>query len=249
MKRNQQGYTDIHSHLLPGVDDGARNLSMTEKMLTMAIEQGCDRIYFTPHYVPGKRNASIATREKRLQEVKELIAEKNLPIEVIIGNEIYVYGDKEEIVKSIKAGEIKTMGETSYILVEFSTAIKEQGIWEAVEVFQRYGYKVIIAHVERYESIAKNGEALRKLTEAGVYLQMNTESVIGGLFDRDAAWHRKLVAEGLISFFGSDAHDTEGRAPLMEDAIAFLKKKKIPEHILERICFENPDKLIKDEYI
>ena len=165
-------YIDIHSHILPGVDDGAVDMEETLAMLTMAYEQGTRTIIATPHYIPGKK-------KKRAEELRQIHAEvcaaakETMPdLKILLGNEIYC---KEGVLSSIVEGRALPLADTNYVLLEFSTRISYKDLFGYIKAISGKGYRPIIAHVERYGCLYRKEELIRELIGAGAYIQMNTE--------------------------------------------------------------------------
>ncbi len=110
------------------------------------------------------------------------------------------------------------------------------------------GYYPIIAHVERYGCLHKKEKLVEELTKLGAYIQVNTETFLGGIFDGYTKYAYKLINHGLVHFLGTDAHNMDSRKPVMEKAIKVLKKKADPE-ILEGILTNNKERLLNNEFI
>jgi len=240
-----KGYVDIHAHIIPGVDDGSKNMEMTCEMLEIAYNQGIRTIYATPHFGSGKEKYDKEFLTEQYEKVKEeakKIGEEG--ITVLLGNELY-YG--HGIVDKLEEGKALTMNRTKYVLVEFDVDIRYSELYSALQKFVLAGYRPILAHIERYECLYKQYEKIYSLKKMGITLQINASSVIPR-FNSHASFCRKVIEEGYIDLLGSDAHRLEWRPPCMEDAVKVLKKKT-PDKILSRILVNNPEKIYKNEFI
>ena len=144
--------------------------------------------------------------------------------------------------------KIQTMNDTKYVLVEFNIRTSYSQIFEAMQKIENARFRPIIAHVERYRCLFKHIERIEELIRMEVLLQMNISSVYGGILDENARWCKKLVREGHISFFGTDAHDMEERAPYINDYVAWIEKKCGLDY-LEKTFRDNPQKMIENKYI
>lgn len=238
-------YFDIHNHILPGVDDGAQDMEESMSMLEVAYGEGTRSLVLTPHYV---RNKNSYTREKlreKFAEFEQTVKATYPDLNLYLGNEV-LWADG--ILDDLRAGKIQTMNDTKYVLVEFNIRIGYKEIYEAMRQMINARFRPIIAHVERYQSLFKHPERLDELTAMDVTLQMNISSVYGGMLDENARWCKKLVKEGYISFFGTDAHDLDNRAPYVKDYVSWIEKK-CGEDALEEMFVSNPQKMIKNEYI
>lgn len=213
---------DMHCHLLPGVDDGSKNMEMTLDMLQIAYEEGTRKILFTPHYMIGRNHYRKAEElDARFEEVKAVAGERYPDMEFYLGNEILY---EEGVVDLLKSGEIHTMNNTRYVLVEFNVRTPFRQIREAIRLISEARYRPIIAHVERYISLVKRIERIEELLDMKALLQMNISSVEGGFLNESKRWCRKLVKEGYITFFATDAHNVDSRAPYTQDFIPWIRK-------------------------
>lgn len=241
----KQGYVDIHSHLLPGVDDGAQSLEEAMEMLKIAYEEGIRTIIATPHYALEDR---AETRDKALisYELMKKVVKREYPeMELYLGNELYYTAG---VLEDIKEGRVHTIGESKYVLVEFSPGITYKALYQAIRELVMARYRPIIAHVERYQCLMKEFDKLEEIIELGVYLQMNCQSLSGGFFDENTRWCKKLVRQGYITFLGTDAHNTKERAPKMKAAAQWVEKKCGSE-MVEELFGGNARKALSNECI
>ena len=156
---------DIHSHILPEIDDGSASWEETLEMLELAYNEDVHIIVATPHY--GLYNPGF-----NIKEARQLVAEMNHRIEdlpfkinVFLGNELYYVPG---IVRDVVDGKVSTMAGSSYVLVEFSESVEYDTVKSAVDEFTRAGYRPILAHVERYRNILdKNLENIQELRRKG----------------------------------------------------------------------------------
>ena len=240
-----KGYLDIHSHILPGIDDGSKSMDMTIQMLMQAYEEGVRYMMATPHFYPGHKNAEQSYVELVFLEVCEE-AERFFPdMTLCLGNEIYY---KDEVIELLEKKQIQTMNGTRYVLVEFNAGMEYKKIAQAVRKFTMKGYYPILAHVERYAALYKRADLVEELIHMGAYIQINAETLMGGVFDGYRKYCMKLIAEGNVHFLGSDCHNTVGRRAIMEKAVRILKKKT-DRDILEKLLVSNPEKFLKGEFI
>lgn len=241
----KQGYVDLHSHLLPGVDDGAQSLEEAMEMLHIAYEEGIRTIIATPHYALEDRAQS---RDKALisfELMKKVVKREYPEMELYLGNELYY---TPGVLEDIKEGRVHTIGESKYVLVEFSPGITYQALYQAIRELVMARYRPILAHVERYQCLFKEFDKLEEIIELGVYLQMNCQSLSGGFLDENARWCKKLVRQGYITFLGTDAHNTKERAPKMKAAAQWVEKKCGSERV-EELFGGNARKALANESI
>lgn len=241
----QNGFLDIHCHILPGVDDGSKDEQMTRQMLQMTYDQGVRTIVATPHYYPGKTKIPSGKIRRMVEEVDTMAKEIDRDFSVFPGNEI-LYEDG--IVQGLKDGTILSLADSRYVLVEFLPQENKRRIEEGIRRLMEAGYAPVIAHVERVDELFGNEFFAKFLHEMGCYMQVNTQTVMGGFFDGNARKAKQWMEKGYIQFLGSDCHNTTGRAPLMADAIHKLEKN-ISEAAVRRMVYDNPAKFLEKKYI
>lgn len=241
----EEGYIDIHAHIIPGVDDGSKDIDESVRMLEIAYNQGIRTIYATPHYGSGKERYD----RDYLTEQYELLRDKASEIgdggiELLLGNEIYY---RHGTIDELKSGQALTMNNTKYVLVEFDVDITYKDMYSSLQKLVIAGYRPIIAHVERYFCLQKKYDLLYAIKNLGICMQINASSVIPKI-SSEASFCRKVIREGYIDFLGSDCHRTGWRPPCMADAVKVLSKKT-PEKIIGRMLYKNPVKLYNNEFI
>lgn len=238
-------YIDIHTHILPGVDDGAKNMEETIAMLKMAYEEGILTIIATPHYTCGKGNVKVEELQEKKKQVEEEAKKIDKDFSIYLGNELF-YSDG--IINDLKSGKALTLADSRYVLVEFMPSAPYEKIRLAIHKFVLAGYAPIIAHMERYQCLYRKEELIEELIELGAYIQMNTGSLKGGFFNQEVSNNKKMVSLGLVHFFGSDCHNTGQRMPRMESTLENLRKK-VDHELLDQILFHNPRKIIENKYV
>lgn len=236
-------FIDLHAHILPGVDDGSRSMEETVLMLRAASLQNIGMIIATPHYRVGAKN----TKKEQLFDIRNKVQEEadKYHIKLLMGNELYY---SESIISALKSEEALTLAGSRYILVEFSINEAYDTIFRGMGELIRAGYAPILAHVERYVCLYKREDLVNDLVKSGCYIQMNSNSLMGGIFHTEAAFNRKLINQGLVHLIGSDCHDAKIRVPNMKDAVRVLQKK-CDEGLLRIILMDNPLKILENTYI
>lgn len=241
----KERYIDIHSHILPGIDDGSESMDETIRMLHIAANEGITTIIATPHYEAGRNNYPVEHLRYITKQVQHEADKIDKDFRIFLGNELYY---SESIVEDLKSGKALTLAGSRYVLVEFPCTVGFKAIYRGLNKFIYNGYIPILAHVERYHCIYKRPELVNELVEMGCYTQMNCHSVMGGLLDMEASYNRKLLNYDLIQFVGSDSHSDKERAPMMEKAIKHLYKK-CDDSLINKIVLINPRKILENSYI
>jgi len=242
MKMN---FIDIHSHILPGIDDGAQDESEALEMLRIAANDGICQIIATPHFHYRRGHASPEQIKQAVSKMQELLNKEKIPMKLHTGNELYY---THELLETVKAGEALTMADSDYVLLEFSPETEERRIQNAVYEFLNEGYYPIIAHMERYLAFQKNQDFVEKISEMGAYLQINAGSLIGNAGWQIKHFARLMIKNGFIQFVATDAHDIGRRSPTFAKASDWITKKCGESELLEYL-YENPRMVIENKAI
>lgn len=212
---------DLHSHLIWNIDDGSKSKEMTTNMLKQAVRGGTTKLVLTPHYLQGHYEVQINEVKERTKEVKELVKELGLDLEIYCGQEVYY---SERILESYLNKEIGTINDSRYMLIEFN--MRNFSIKEVVDVLyelQLRGIVPVIAHPERYYRFINKPSLINEFIKEGFLFQLNLGSITGD-FGKDVRKTAEIFLKNKIySFIGSDAHRDEKRNPNMDEGTAALK--------------------------
>jgi len=236
---------DIHCHILFGVDDGSKDREQSLRMIDIAYQEGIRAIILTPHYNRRYFDNSIEDVTKVYEDLCQEAGAKYPDMKLYLGNEIYY---TEHTLEKLESKEILTMAGGSYILVEFSNYVELTKLNHAVTKLVQYGYKPVIAHVERYECLMKKPDYIETLTEMGAYIQVNAGSVIGKSGSKAKKMVRRLLKEQQVHFVATDAHRDDSRAPHISKCKNYIEKKYGYEY-MEELFVHNPECIINNEYI
>lgn len=228
---------DIHSHILPYMDDGAKNARVSLEMLRLAEKEGITDIIVTPHYRRGRYKGDRKQMDQVLAEMRELIKEEGIHINLYPGNEIYYNSELED---KLESGSLSGMNDTDHVLVEFSLMEDFMNIRSAVDDLFSMGYTPIIAHVERIQCIAKKIEYARYLKKCGCELQVNASSAAGELGFICKFFVHKMLREKLVDYIATDAHDIVKRQPVISRCAKVLYRKYNREYV-DEILFKNAE--------
>lgn len=236
---------DIHSHILPGIDDGAENIEEALKMLRCAAQEGITQMIATPHFHYRRGHASAEKVRETLDKLQSAANREKLPIKLYAGNELYY---THELLEQVKEGRVLTLAESDYILLEFSTASEPRKIQNAVYEFLSEGYSPVIAHIERYQAFLENTEFAEEIAKMGAYYQLNASSLTETFGWRLKKFAKHMLQEGLVQFVATDAHDSSLRKPAYGKAEEWLVKK-IGKTETQKLFVENPEKILQNEII
>jgi len=194
--------TDLHSHLLPGIDDGAGEMETSLKLLEGLFALGYRRIVTTPHVMADSYRNSSEKILDGLEELKNAARQKGVEMELHAAAEYYM---DEEFSRRLEAGDILTIG-GEWVLFETSYYNKPLGFRERIYEISARGYRPMLAHPERYRYVKDPEKFYGRLREMGVGFQVNINS-LGGYYGREARAKALWLSErGWIDFLGSDLH-------------------------------------------
>ena len=194
---------DIHTHIIPCVDDGSPNLETSINMIKHEIAIGVDTIICTPHHIYHRYEKNVEEIKKQFELLKSEAEKLNLPVKLYLGQEI-CYTHREDIIKMLKEGKLLTLNNTNRILLEFSFTREPEDVLDVIYNFSINGYEVIIAHVERYEWMTI--DKVKTLKNEGALIQINSNSYLGMTTWKEKRMTRKLLKLGLVDFVASDTH-------------------------------------------
>jgi tyrosine-protein phosphatase YwqE len=216
--------TDIHSHLLAGIDDGAKTLEDSLALILKLKEAGYKRFVTTPHIMSDfYKNTPEIIREK-LAELRQYLQENQVDIEIEAAAEYYA--DEWFMHKILKGDELLTFG-NNYILIETGFQDKPRYLKQAIFDLQTSGYKPIFAHPERYQYLYNDFKTLEELYELGVLLQINLNSLSGYYGKAAQAFAEQMISKGMVHWVGSDCHHHRHA-----DAIPLSQKSKFYNQLL-----------------
>lgn len=229
---------DTHIHIIPGVDDGAVDLEISKQMLRFSIAEGVTEMIATPHFKPPRYdNQEVFNQYKHLTEMIRLA---ELPIKVHLGNEIHL---SQESMSGLALGQAKTMGDSHYLLIELPSyhfyPFHEAMLSELLEA----GYKIVLAHIERYPIFQNKPEKLGDFVKKGIYGQLSSMYIIERRSRKKAfSW----LETGLIHIIASDGHNLNRRPPLLKKAYD-LVSDHFSQETANILFKENPYAIIKDQ--
>lgn len=238
------GFYDVHTHILPWVDDGAVNLEEAMKLLKCEYQDGVRTIFATPHY----RRKMFETSKVEIWKQYELVKKEALTIgsdlRILLGCELYANMD---MIEMLDEKAVCTMGDTRCVLTEFSVCSELRMIQERCYELLSHGYEPIIAHAERYPVLNKHIDALEQLVDMGAYIQMNAGSIVGAEGFGVKRFCKKVIRRDLLHFVGSDAHDMRKRKPMIGKCSEYLTKVMGKEY-MEKIMIYNPENMIEKTF-
>lgn len=240
-----KGFTDLHTHILPGVDDGAQSMTQALGLLRMAWDNGTRTVVLTPHYRGKYKKNTPAMLRESFDWLREM-AQNELPgMALYLGQEISYEADAPE---AILTGKVLTLCGSQYALLEFRTNSLRSQLITGVSETIRCGFIPVIAHIERYDISRTDPALVEELLNMGALLQLNADSVIGENGFAVRRFCHRLLDGGKAHFIASDAHDREHRPPLLRECFLRVHKKYGQEYAA-RLFYENAQAVIENRTI
>jgi protein-tyrosine phosphatase len=211
---------DLHCHILPGVDDGAKDLETALAMARIAVEDGIEIIACTPHITPGvydNRGPDISLGVASLQAALD---DAGIPRQLTSGADTHL---APGLGQGLREGRVPSLGGSRYFLLEPPHHVAPPRLDLAVQDLLDDGYVPIITHPERLSWITDHYDQMKALAGAGAWLQITAGSLTGRFGPRPRYWAERMVDEGLTHILASDAHNLRNRAPRLaegRDAVA-----------------------------
>lgn len=225
--------TDMHSHLIPGVDDGAPDMATSIKLIRGMNELGYSRIITTPHIMWDIYKNSPAIILSRLETLREELKKQGIPVAIHAAAEYFLDDHVGELLRNNEP--LLTLNGTM-VLTEFSLAYQPHGIKEILFEMQMQGYQPVIAHPERYVYLQQNKEFYDDLKDIGCLFQLNILSLAGGYGRSIQELAQYLLKKNYYDLLGTDLHHGGHLEALRNPALTYQLRK-----ILDTGKFRNPE--------
>ena len=220
--------TDLHSHLIPGIDDGVKTLQESIEIIKQMKTLGFKKLITTPHIKQGKFPNTEKGILDSYESLKNELQKQNIDIKLDIGAEYYY---DEYFVDKLRNKELLTFSQ-NYVLFEFSSMHEPFGLEKIVNEAQNAGYKLVLAHPERYQYYSNNLEKYSYLKDIGLLFQINLNSLTQYYGKKAQKASKYLVNKGLVDFIGSDIHNIN-QLNMLEDFIKTSTLNKM--HVKNKI--------------
>ncbi len=240
-------FVDLHTHILPGIDDGAANLGETVEMLRIAHCGDTRTVVATPHVHHPEFDCGVAEVtelfERTRQDLERRSREEGFAflreMTVLLGAEHYV---STEFLAALDSGAVVTLNQGRHLLVEFSS-FTHHAMEAALLRIREAGYIPVVAHVERYFSTSADLERLAALRQTGCRTQINAESVVGSRGRAMRKTCQALLKQELVDVIASDGHRARSRTPYLKGAFELLRNQHRREQLSAWMA-ENPSSIL-----
>jgi protein-tyrosine phosphatase len=234
---------DLHCHILPGIDDGAKTLEEAVEMCRMAAAEGCHAMIATPHQ---RRGAWWnGDRESILGLARDLQAALGPELRVLVGGEVHVDSELLAEVERLPGGGILALAGSRYLLIEFDSQGRAGEAIHLVHELVVAGWRPVVAHPELIPWLAGDLDLVKRLAALGALMQVTAMSVTGDFGRGPMAETHSLIEEGLVHFVASDCHGVQRRPPGLRRAYQTIAGRWGAE-VAKRLVSDNPRAVVQN---
>lgn len=205
---------DLHCHILPGIDDGAKDMESALAMARMAVADGIRVLACTPHVYPGMFENDTRGIRGAIEALQARLDEEKIALRLVIGADAHV---TPELPRRLKEGTVPSLDGTRYFLLEPPHHVAPPRFDEYVFNLLAAGWVPVITHPERLSWIEAHYEMFAGLVSQGAWMQVTSGSLTGRFGDAARYWGERMVDEGLVHILATDAHSLRGRPPLLTE--------------------------------
>jgi protein-tyrosine phosphatase len=234
---------DLHCHILPGIDDGAADLSVSLAMAKASVEQGVTVMACTPHILPGLYHNSGPAIREATQQLQAILVQEGIPLQLATGADAHMAPD---FIAGLRSGHLLSIANSRYVLVEPPHHTAPPQLEDFFFNLVVAGYVPILTHPERLSWVPSRYETIKRLVRAGVWMQITAGS-FAGAFGRNALyWAERMLDDGCVHLIASDAHDAERRPPDLAAGREFAAKR-VGAQEAQCLVLTRPMGILKDQ--
>ena len=234
---------DLHCHMLPAIDDGARNAETALAMARMAVDDGITHLVCTPHIYPALYENDAQRIIRAVEVFSALLQAHEIPLQLGYGADIQVV---PELLPRLRSGAFPTINGSRYFLFEPPHHVPLTNMSRFVSDALSAGFVPIITHPERLSWLGEHYEAFLEAAEDGAWIQLTAGSLVGRFGDNPKYWAEKMLADGVVHLLATDAHNLRGRPPLLAEGEA-AAADILGREEARRLVYNRPASVWKDE--
>ena len=234
---------DLHSHILPGIDDGAADLDVSLAMARRAVADGVCVQACTPHILPGVYNNTGAQIVAATAALQAALDQNGIALRLVPGADVHLAPD---IVPRLRRGEALPLAGSRYVLVEPSHHVAPARMVDTFFNIMVAGYHPILTHPERLAWIRPNYAMIGQLAAGGVWMQITASSLTGTFGAEPKYWAQRMLEEGKVHILASDCHNMERRPPNLREGRE-AAAKRVGEQEAWHLVFGRPQCILDDK--
>src|SRR5262245_38780254 len=234
---------DLHCHILPGLDDGAADLSVSIEMAKAFVADGVSVVACTSHILPGLYQNSGPQLRQATADLQQVLDREGIPLKLVTGADNHI---TQNFVAELRSGHLLPLADSRYVLVEPPHHVAPPRLEEFFFGLLLGGYIPVLTHPERLSWISSHYELLKNLVRAGVWLQITAGSLAGN-FGRNARyWCGRMLDEGCVHLIATDAHDVSRRPPNLSEGRK-LAAKHVGEVEAQHLVVTRPEGVLRND--
>lgn len=234
---------DLHSHILPGIDDGARTLDDALQMARLAVADGIRTMACTPHIYPGMYMNDGPGIERARAALQAELDEQGISLQLVTGADVHLVPG---LVQGLRSGAVPTLHGSRYLLLEPSHTLPPPRFEDAVFSLVAAGYTPIITHPERLTWVDTHYPVFLRLIEQGAWMQVTAGALTGVFGPRAQYWGERFLGEGHVHLLASDAHSPGRRKPELSPALEIARRLAGPE-AAHQMVHERPQAVLDNQ--
>ena len=203
---------DLHSHILPGIDDGAGDISVSLEMARAFVADGVTTVACTPHILPGLYHNTGPRIRQAVADLQSAIDQEGITLRLVTGADNHIVPD---FVRGLQSGHLLSLADTRYVLVEPPHHVAPPRLEDVFFDLLVAGYVPILTHPERLTWIEAHYDSVVGLAGKGVWMQITAGSLTGAFGRRPRYWAERMLDEGCVHILATDAHDPKRRPPIL----------------------------------
>lgn len=233
---------DLHSHILPAVDDGASSIDDSLAIARMAVDDGIEVMACTPHFMPGLYDNEAADIKQRVADLNQTLQREGVPLVLVTGSDAHI---RPDFLQCLRDGRILTLHDSRYVLFEPPHNILPPRLEDLLFNVTVSGYVPILTHPERLKWIENSYVIFQNLAKSGVWMQITAGSLTGRFGKRPQYWAQRMLSEGLVSILATDAHNVRSRPPLLREGFE-MAAAELGQEEAEHLVFTRPLGVLED---
>jgi protein-tyrosine phosphatase len=241
MSFSPANFIDIHTHILPGMDDGPKNLEESAALVRCYTDMGIRQVIASPHYIQGTAWApSSLSVLDQLAVLQAFLQSQNITMTIFPGMEIAYH---KKIVEHLLLNKFLPLGTSSWYLLEPSFTDSSDALFSCLDPLLEQGYSIILAHPERIPTLWSASNTLMSLVGQKLRIQLNIGSLLGKFGKESRKFGMKLLAANCVHYLASDSHGALNRRPPVQEEWETLENE-LGADILEKLCCIHPAQLL-----
>ena len=234
---------DLHCHILPGLDDGAADLSVSTDMAKAFVADGVLVVACTPHILPGLYHNSGPQIRQATAQLQQHLDREGIPLRLVTGADNHIIPN---FVTELRSGHLLSLADTRYVLVEPPHHVAPPRLEELFFSLLVAGYVPILTHPERLTWIQSHYQVVQRLVHAGIWMQVTAGSLTGA-FGRNARyWGERMLDEGCVHILATDAHDVNRRPPNLSQGRE-LAAKRVGDTEAQHLVVTRPGGVLRND--